>query len=186
MPIKKELRAKLKNKRKILHNTEDDNEICESLVCSNMYIDADLVLFYAAAGDEINIDCCVYDAFALGKKVAFPRCTDDKGNMKFYYINSLDELESGFFGIREPCESAAQVTDFTGSICVVPAIAYDKSGYRLGYGKGYYDRFLQNYGFISVGLCYNELIIDELPADEHDIPVDYIITQYGVFRPVKK
>ncbi|MDE6768031.1 MAG: 5-formyltetrahydrofolate cyclo-ligase, partial [Eubacterium sp.] len=101
--------------------------------------------------------------------------------MKFYYINSLKDIKTGFFGVREPdTDICCEVADFNDSICIVPAIAYDKKGYRLGYGKGYYDRFLENFSFISVGLCYNELIMDVLPIGEYDIPVDYIITQDGI------
>ena len=101
--------------------------------------------------------------------------------MKYYYINSFNDMVSGSFGIREPdTEKCVEVTDFSASLCVVPAIAFDKRKYRLGYGKGYYDRFLKNYAYKSVGVCYNNLVVDELPADEYDIPVDIIITQDSV------
>ena len=101
--------------------------------------------------------------------------------MEFYYINAMNDLKSGFFGVREPdINKCEKITDFSDSICIVPAIAYDKSGYRLGYGKGYYDRFLKNNTLISVGVCYNELIEENLPRDEYDIPVNYIITQSGL------
>ncbi len=180
MSVKSELRKELKLKRKLIHSLQTDNKICENLICSDMYIHAKQILFYAALDDEINVDSCVNNALSLGKKVAFPRCSDDKGNMKFYYINSLNDLEEGFFGVREPNENACQVTDFSDTVCIVPAISYDLLGYRLGYGKGYYDRFLQNCSLISVGLCYNKLISDKIPADKHDVPVNYIITESGV------
>ncbi|MBO5495696.1 MAG: 5-formyltetrahydrofolate cyclo-ligase, partial [Eubacterium sp.] len=69
-----------------------------------------------------------------------------------------------------------RVTDFEGSLCVVPAVCYDNKGFRLGYGRGYYDRFLKNYISKSVGLCYNELLVDDLPVEEYDIPVGSVIT----------
>lgn len=182
MQIKKELRKELKAKRKnIEKKAQSDEFIRENLICSDLYLEAKQVLFYAALDDEINIDECIIDALMLGKKAALPVCTDEDGNMDFYYINSMDDLKSGFFGVREPdINKCKKVTDFSVSICVVPAIAYDKSGYRLGYGKGYYDRFLKNNSLISVGLCYNELIEDNLPVDEYDISVNYIITQNGL------
>jgi 5-formyltetrahydrofolate cyclo-ligase len=102
--------------------------------------------------------------------------------MDFYYINSMSDLVEGHFGVREPnTATCTKVTDFKDSVCIVPAISYDKLGYRLGYGKGYYDRFLKKFTIISVGMCYNELITDRLPIGEYDVPVDYIITQDGVF-----
>ena len=182
MQIKNELRKKLKSKRKnIEKKAQSDEFIRENLICSDLYLEAGQVLFYAALEDEINIDECITDALMLGKKVALPVCTDDNGNMSFYYINSIKDLKSGFFGVREPdINKCEKVTDFSGAVCIVPAIAYDKSGYRLGYGKGYYDRFLKNNSLISVGVCYNELIEDNLPKDEYDIPVNYIITQNGL------
>lgn len=179
MQIKKELRIKLKQKRKnISDKALQDKMICDNLLACSAYIDAKAVLFYAALDDEINIDKCIENAFLNGKRVALPVCLDSGGNMKFYYINSLDDLSVGHFGVREPdINECNEVLDFTDSVCIVPAIAYDKNGYRLGYGKGYYDRFLQNYAFASIGLCYNELITDNLPIGEYDVPVNYIITQ---------
>ena len=180
--MKKELRKKLKAcRRKISNKSLCDSKICNYLTESNLFKNADTILFYAALEDEINIDECINIALLQGKKAALPVCLDDNGNMKFYYINSLTDIKTGHFGVREPDTCICrEVTDFSGSICIVPAIAYDRKGYRLGYGKGYYDRFLENFSFISVGLCYNELIVDVLPLGEYDIPVDCIITQDGM------
>lgn len=182
MQLKSELRKELKAKRKVIDKKlEKDEQIRENLICSDIYLNARQILFYASLDDEINVDECIIDALSLGKKVALPVCINDKGDMKFYYINSMNELKSGYFGVREPnTEICSEVTDFTNSICIVPAIAYDKEGYRLGYGKGYYDRFLQKNTSLSVGLCYNELINEKLPIEECDIPVKYIITQSGI------
>lgn len=180
--MKKELRKELKARRRNISNKSvSDSKICNYLTESSIYKNADTILFYAALDDEINIDECIAVALSQGKKVALPVCLDDEGHMKFYYINSLKDIKTGFFGVREPdADICCEVVDFNHSICIVPAIAYDKKGYRLGYGKGYYDRFLENFSFISVGLCYNELIMDVLPIGEYDIPVDYIITQNGI------
>lgn len=182
MQIKKELRKELRLKRKsIVEKQQCDEFIRENLICSDLYLESKQVLFYACLDDEINIDECITDALLLGKKAALPVCRDDNGNMDFYYVNSMQDLISGFFGVREPdINKCEKVTDFSDSICIVPAIAYDRNGYRLGYGKGYYDRFLKNNSLISVGVCYNELIEDNLPVDEYDIPVNYIITQNGL------
>lgn len=181
MQIKSELRKELKKKRKLIdRKNEKDAFIRENLICSDFYLDAKTVLFYAALDDEINVDECIADAFMLGKQVALPVCINDKGDMKFYYINSISDLNTGFFGVREPVvHKCKEVTDFNDSICIVPGIAYDKRGYRLGYGKGYYDRFMQKSTSLFIGVCYNELVDDELPIGEYDIPVKYIITENG-------
>lgn len=181
MQIKSELRKELKKKRKLIdRKNEKDAFIRENLICSDFYLDAKTVLFYAALDDEINVDECIADAFMLGKQVALPVCINDKGDMKFYYIKSMLDLNTGFFGVREPdVNKCKEVTDFNDSICIVPGIAYDKRGYRLGYGKGYYDRFMQKSTSLFIGVCYNELVDDELPIGEYDIPVKYIITENG-------
>lgn len=182
MQIKSQLRKELKAKRSnIDKKTEKDEFIRENLICSDIYLGAETVLFYCAIDGEIDIDECIADALMLGKKAALPVCINDRGDMKFYYINSFDDLKTGFFGVREPDVSKCrEVTDYSNSVCIVPAISYDKKGYRLGYGKGYYDRFLKSNVLISVGLCYNELIEDELPIEQYDIPVNYIITQNSI------
>lgn len=181
MQIKNELRKTLKKKRKQIYKKNDkDAFIRENLICSDFYLDANIILFYAALDDEINVDECIEDALMLGKQVALPVCTNDKGEMKFYYISSMSDLNSGFFGVREPdINKCQEVTDYSNSICILPGIAYDKRGYRLGYGKGYYDRFMQKNTSLFIGLCYNELVDDELPIGEYDIPVKYIITENG-------
>lgn len=181
MQIKCELRKLLRLKRKAIEEKEaKDKKIGAFLQCNDHYIKSDLVLFYACLSDEINIDSCIVDALSYGKKVALPSCINECGDMNFYYIKSLDDLNNGYFGIREPnIDKCELVTDFDNCVCIVPALSYDARGYRLGYGKGYYDRFLQKNNCITIGLCYSELIVDELPTDEYDIPVDYIITQNG-------
>lgn len=182
MQIKSELRKALKAKRAAVDKkAEKDDFIRENLMCSDLYLDAKTILFYCAVDSEIDIDDCIADALLLGKRAALPVCINDRGDMEFYYINSFDDLNTGFFGVREPdVNKCERVSDLSNTICVVPAIAYDKKGYRLGYGKGYYDRFLQKNALLSIGLCYNELIEDELPIGEFDIPVDYIITESTV------
>lgn len=180
--MKRELRKKLRARRRnIKDKSVSDNKICKHLIEADIFKNADTILFYAALDDEINIDECIDFALLQGKKAALPVCLDNNGSMKFYYIHSLNDIKTGHFGVREPdTDICREVTDYNNSVCIVPAIAYDGKGYRLGYGKGYYDRFLENFPFISVGLCYNELIMNALPIGEHDIPVDYIITQNGL------
>ncbi|MCC8073535.1 MAG: 5-formyltetrahydrofolate cyclo-ligase [Clostridiales bacterium] len=182
MSVKSELRKQFKSERKAISNKEEaDIIICKNLLSSTFYKNAKTVLFYAALDDEINLDCCILDALNSNKKVALPVCLDNDGNMEFYYINSLDDILVASFGVREPNSNCKKVTDFSGSVCIVPGIAFDRHGYRLGYGKGYYDRFLKNYTLNSVGVCYNKLIKEKLPVGEYDIAVDYIVSENGIF-----
>lgn len=179
MQIKSELRRLYREKRKTLADKEiKDRQICECFLNSQLYKDSQTLLCYAALKDEINTDRIIERALKDGKKVALPRCSDLNGNMDFYFIKSLSDLSVGAFGIREPDPTAYEkVQDFSNCVCLVPALAFDESGYRLGYGKGYYDRFMKKFIIISVGLCYNEFLKDTLPVENHDEAVDCIATE---------
>lgn len=175
---KAELRKSLKFARsKVVKKADKDSSIIKTFINSPLYKDSKQILMYMALDDEVNIDGLIELSRINGKNIAVPYCTDNDGEMEFYYINTLDDLVVGKFGVREPnIKVCKKMTDYKDSVILVPAIAFDTNGYRLGYGKGYYDRFLAKYPFISVGLCYNSLIVDKLPINEYDKSVDYIIT----------
>ena len=147
MSIKNELRKKYKQARKNISEKRSKDKLINEFLCNmECYKSCDMVLFYAALDDEVNLDLSIKASLDYGKKVALPVCIDNKGKMQYYYIRSLDDIKIGAFGVREPdVNFCTLVDDYTDAICIVPAIAFDKSGYRLGYGKGYYDRFLCNF-----------------------------------------
>lgn len=183
MSVKSDFRKQLILKRKKIENkSQKDYHICNNFLNSKIYIECKQVLLFASLEDEINTDPLIEKALLDEKKVALPKCLDSNGNMEFFYITSMSDLECGAFHVREPVfNNNTLVRDFTNAVCVVPALSYDKHGYRIGYGKGYYDRFLEKFSSISVGLCYNELMSDEIPADKYDLPVDYIVTEDSIF-----
>ena len=114
------------------------------------------------------------------KRLLCPRCENGTNIMHFYRIDSLDNLETGSFGILEPKEHCELVDKFIDPVCIVPALSFDSKGYRLGFGKGFYDRFLADFNGITIGLCCESCMTDgELPRDEHDISVDHIVTERG-------
>ena len=107
------------------------------------------------------------------KKVAVPKVIGN--DMYFYYINSLDDLEKGYFGILEPTTSKL-VKDFNNTVCIVPGICFDKNNNRIGYGKGFYDRFLQNKNIYTIGLSFKECLIEDTNASQNDIKLKKIIS----------
>lgn len=123
-------------------------------------------------------------AFADGKKVAAPRCIEGTHEMEFYEISSMDDLAPQTFGVLEPVrERCRLLADFSGSVCLVPALAYDRAGYRLGYGAGYYDRFLSVYPGPKIGLVYAQNLRRSLWKGRYDVPVDLIVTEARLFVP---
>lgn len=180
--MKKELRKKFKRLRsELLLKEEKSLKICNNFLNSDTYKNAKIILCYAALKDEVNTDLIIKKSLEDGKVIALPRCIDKNGLMIYYIINSLDDLEMGSFGISEPNTDCAELKDFADSVCIVPALSFDKYGYRLGYGKGFYDRFLENYIGCSVGLCYNELLSLNLPINEFDRSVNIVITDCDKF-----
>ena len=179
---KKSLRALYKNLRACVEDKESKNKlISDYLLRSQQYKNADIIFAYWSVGSEVDTHKIIAEALSFGKKVALPKCTDSQGNMQFYYIDSLSDLTEGMYGIMEP-EGNKTADDFTfSSLCLVPALSFDSDGYRLGYGKGYYDRFLSDFKGISIGLAYEECLCDALPKDEYDKKVNYIITNINQY-----
>lgn len=183
MSVKSELRKKYKQIRKNVDDKACKDKIINHYLCNLKSLkNSKTILFYAALDDEVNLDSSIKFMLENGKRVALPVCIDNDGKMQYYYIRSFDDVQVGAFGVREPNTSVCDTVDnFKSAICIVPAIAFDKSGYRLGYGKGYYDKFLSDFNGISIGISYDECITQKLCIDSFDIPVDYIVTQSGVF-----
>lgn len=137
------------------------------------YKDAKTVFCYVSAGSEVDTHDLIKEILPL-KRVVVPYCTDKCGNMIAVEIKSFDELKEGFFGIPEPVnpkEFPKEKIDFA----IVPAIAFDKDGFRLGYGKGYYDRFLSDINPFKLGICKEELLAESLPHDEYDVKMDSVL-----------
>lgn len=179
MFTKNELRKIFREKRRNIENKHiKDDLLCKNVLNSDLYRNAEQVLCYFPLDGEIDTRQIIFSALSDNKRLALPYCTDTDGNMDFYYINSYDNLKEGSFGIMEPdIDVCTKVACFDGSICIVPAFSFDKKGYRLGYGKGYYDKFLKKFTFNSIGLCYNNFLSNELPADSFDVAVNFIATE---------
>ena len=150
-----------------------DKKIQNKLLNLFVVREADVVLTYVSTPIEVKTLDFITALLEQGKKVAVPKCLNDKGDMDFFLINSLDELEDGFFGVREPNpETAEKALTTEKTVCVVPAFLFDAKGYRLGY-----DRFLSKFSGKTVGICYEENICDSLMHGKYDRPVALIVTE---------
>ncbi len=157
--------------------------ICEKCALLPEFEMAGTVLLYFAKGSEVDLSGLAGLALDMGKCVAYPRCRE-KGEMTFHKISSLDELKEGAFGIMEPSEDAP-LCDDGGAICFIPALAYDKDGFRLGWGGGYYDRYLAPFKGTKIGVAFDVCVTERLPRGKHDIKTDYIITESQVKRIIE-
>lgn len=165
---------------------ELDSVICENIKRSASYRYADTILLYAPIekNGEVDVLPLLSAAISSGKRVAFPRCNPETSSMSFYFVSSVDELYLGAYNILEPSENAPMLnpSESSSSVCLVPAVLFDSGGFRVGYGKGYYDRFFSHSGFCgsSIGVSYSDFVVDRVPRGRFDISVSAIITEKGV------
>lgn len=154
-----------------------DSRIFTSFINSPIFLNASLLLIYVSFGSEADTLNIINFALKSGKRVAVPFCNGDL--MEFYEISSTENLSEGKFGIPTvfPDENK-RINDFDGTVCVVPALSFDMSGNRLGYGGGFYDRFLCDKQILTVGLTYERCLCHFLPAEEHDMKINFILTEY--------
>ena len=179
---KKKIRSKCRLLRADIEKTnksELDARICEAFTSLVSYRYADTLLAYYPAKGEIDVRPIIEKALSQGKKVALPLCYEEEGKMDFFYINSLDELEEGKYGIPAPKKDAElflPCKEKNSSLMMVPAIAFDTKGFRLGYGKGFYDRYISRFGGVLAGFIYSGLVLDSVPRGRFDMSVDYLVT----------
>ena len=167
------LRNKYKEIRKNIKNKEElDKIIFNKVINLEEYKQSDLILAYVSLKEEVDTIELIKYSLKNSKKVAVPKC--EGNDIIFYYINSLEDLEEGKFRILEP-KTNQKVTNLTNSICIVPGVAFDKQNNRIGYGRGFYDRFLENFSGIRIGLTYKECICEKIYVDENDIKMDKVI-----------
>ncbi len=113
-----------------------------------------------------------------GKQVAFPVVSGEQLSAR--WVAGFSELKPGAFGILEPANEAPCAGN-TFDLILVPGLAFDRRGGRLGRGKGYYDRFLSETGGLRAGICFEDQVVEEIPGEAHDIRMDFLITPAGIF-----
>ncbi|MDE5792966.1 MAG: 5-formyltetrahydrofolate cyclo-ligase [Oscillospiraceae bacterium] len=179
--FRKHMREFLKTQDKLMKKTADI-EIFKNL-CANIWIkQADVILCYYAMPEEPATQEFISEMLKQNKKIALPKCDiNQNGIMQFYEIKNLsaEEIKAGAFGIPEPIKNnQAELT--SKSVILVPALAFTRQGQRLGRGGGYYDRFLQKYPELhKIGVCYDKMLVQNLPCELHDCYVDRIITEFN-------
>ncbi len=153
--------------------------ICANVIKTDEYKSADTLCIYISINKEVDtrplIEACIRD----GKRIAAPRITD--GVMDFYYFDDMSELQPGFFDILEP--TGDDKADVDKALIIMPGVAFDENRNRIGYGGGYYDRYLYEHNVKNtIALAYEVQIVDKVEADSYDIKPDMIITEGRTIR----
>ncbi len=177
---KAELRKEWKLRRSEIKDREEKSrKIAENLLALPAIQKAKTVFLYLSAGSEAETLSLTKELLRMGKRVAVPVCDTKTHEMVAAEIKDLAEVTAGAYGLLEPKEVKAILKEEV-DVVLVPGLAFDKDGYRLGYGGGYYDRYLADFSGKSIGLCFAECFADCLPKEEYDKPVDLVITEVGV------
>ena len=176
---KKEKRALYRKKRRDIPKEQKemlDRILFEKFVSLKEFCNADIILAYYPVNEEINTIPIIEYALSQKKRVAFPVSSKADHTLTFRFVSSLEELECGAYSIPEPPECAEIFNNESGALCIVPGLIFDRAGNRLGYGKGFYDRFLSGFNGDAVGLCYTDFLLDSLPIDKNDRTVDIVLS----------
>ena len=173
---KKALRATIRQQKRAMTEEEivtKSQKLCELLMEHELYKNAKTFYGYLPYNQEVRTTPLLEQALRDGKRVAVPKCYGDE--MKFIYMDNLTKVEKGYANIPEPIEDGPIADDPT-ALVLMPGMAFDPQGHRIGYGGGFYDKFLaQEPDHPTIALCYDFQMVPHLETEEFDIPVDCVL-----------
>ena len=163
------------------YKAESSAAICRHVLAMPEYRDAETVFCFVGRQHEIDTTPLLRQILADGKRLCVPLCVE-KGIMELRQISAIEDLIPGSYGIQEPPADAPTVSVDDVDLSIIPCLTCDHGGRRLGFGGGYYDRFLGAYRSAAVLVCRERLIREELPVEPHDMPVPWVITERGLYE----
>jgi 5-formyltetrahydrofolate cyclo-ligase len=171
------LRAQLRERLKSIPSetkTALSEQACEILFTNSSYDHYKSVLLYMPLQDELDVRFFMTKALQQGRRLALPRYLPDREKYAAYFIGNKP-LKPGRFGVLEP-ETSMPVPLNQLDLIVVPGLGFDPRGRRLGRGKGFYDRMLSEASGVKCGICFDEQIVENIPAEPHDVAMDFVAT----------
>lgn len=180
--IKKSIRDHILDKRsnlgEIYHKLYSET-IINKLYDTSFYKDAEVIMTFISFGDEVNTHDFIKKSLSDGKKIVVPITFPKTREIKASEIHGFDELEIGYHNILTPKNEFIRfINPEDIDLAIIPGVAFDRDGYRVGYGGGYYDRFLSKYPNIKkLGIAFDLQLIDKVPKEDFDIPVEYLLTE---------
>ncbi|MDU0457736.1 MAG: 5-formyltetrahydrofolate cyclo-ligase [Geobacteraceae bacterium] len=178
---KRSLRSQLLSKRRALDHDAwlaSSHAAQQRLLALEEYHRAGCIALYAPVHNETDTSEILIHAFESGKRVLYPAVCGE--HMVFRLVEGLHSLQQGAYGILEPCATGIDHQADEADLIVVPGVAFDLTGHRIGYGKGFYDRFLKHPGLKAhlVGLCHDfQLLEEKIPGEQHDIPMEIVVSE---------
>ncbi len=173
---KYELRSHIRSLKRQMTESEIQKKsetLCRLFTATDAYRNAKTLYGYMSYNQEVRILPILEQALREGKRVAIPKCYGDE--MRFIFMDDLTQVEKSSCGIPEPVSDGPIADDET-ALVLMPGMAFDRQGHRIGYGGGYYDKFLSaELNHPTVALCYDFQVLEQLPTEEYDIPVDLVL-----------
>lgn len=173
---KQALRKEIREKKRAMTETEiveKSEKLGELFLASEAYRQAKTIYGYLPYNQEVRTVAMLQQALEDGKRVAVPKCYGDE--MRFIYLNDLSKVEKGYCGIPEPVEDGPVAEDPT-ALVLMPGLAFTKEGLRMGYGGGFYDKFLAaEPGHPTLALCYDFQMVEYIPTEDYDVPVNTVL-----------
>lgn len=184
---RRELRHEFASLRESLSRAEVESKsraIFERFLSLPEYIDSDTVMVYISFRNEVETEPIIRDALKRGKRVVAPRTLREERQLIPHVIEGYEDLEPGAYGILEPKRTCPTVIPKEIDLVIVPGMVFDLRGYRIGYGGGYYDHFLKLvWGTtVKVGIAYDFQIVEKIPDELLDVPVDIVISEERTIR----
>lgn len=182
---KKEIRKLIAAKKSALRQDEIDSyseRLSELFAAQEVYRNADVIYAYLAYNEEIRTEGLIRRAWADGKRVAVPKVlSPSEGRMEFFYIDSFDGIAPGYYDIPEPDGDPRTIADEAKVLLLMPGLAFGRDRNRIGYGGGFYDRYLERkeaegVEFFKAALAYEFQIFDTIPAQSHDRKLDMVLS----------
>ncbi|GAY75298.1 5-formyltetrahydrofolate cyclo-ligase [Sporolactobacillus inulinus] len=163
--------------------TEKCKQIRERLFDTAIWHDAQVIGITLSVGREVETMAIITRAWTENKRIVVPKCNPKAHSMTFYGLDTFSQLESSFYGLMEPDpkKTQKQATDAI-DLLIVPGVVFNHEGYRIGYGGGYYDRFLEGFKGITASLLLEQQFNERLPVEPHDQQVGWLITERGCFK----
>lgn len=189
METKKHIRKQILTVRdSIAENVrrEKSQKIASAIIEEEHFKKAGYILLYSDYKSEVETKEIFFEAKKQGKVVCYPKVEGD--TMTFYQVNQLEDLQEGYKGILEPKEEWPYPKEMQeNSFLIMPGVAFDKDGNRIGYGKGYYDKFLQNHSSLyKAGICFAEQVVEHIESEAYDKKIDVLYTDKGIYRNFQK
>lgn len=173
--IREEMKQVRRNmtQKEVLGKSEQAQKI---FLGTEQYKNAKSVMLYIPLGNEVNTSGIISDALKKGKKVLVPVTDSETYEISAYKITENTQFEKGTFSVFEPKEKVCFDKNNI-DVVLVPGVAFDRTGGRVGFGKGCYDKFLQDINAIKIGFCYDFQLLEYINTDSTDVAMDYIITE---------